>query len=246
MTRAIYLLFGLVAYLIFFATFLYLIAFVGDCPVIPYAVDRGPQAALPVAIAIDLALIALFGLQHSVMARPRFKAAWTRIVPEALERSLYVLFASLALIVLFVFWRPIPGVIWSVENQYAVYLLWGLFGLGWLIVLVSTFLISHFELFGLSQVWGHARGTTAPPPVFRTPLFYARVRHPLYSGFILAFWATPLMSAGHLLLAAGMTVYILIAIRHEERDLVWLFGTQYQDYRRRAGMLIPRFGRRGS
>lgn len=245
MTRAIYLLFGVIAYLIFFATFLYLIAFVGNCPVIPYAVDRGPQAALPVAIAVDLALIALFGLQHSVMARPRFKAAWTRIVPEALERSLYVLFASLALIVLFLFWRPIPAVIWQVGNPIAVYALWALFGLGWLIVLVSTFLLSHFELFGLSQVWGHARGTVPPPPVFRTPLFYARVRHPLYSGFILAFWATPLMSAGHLLLAAGMTVYILIAIRHEERDLVWLFGTQYQDYRRRAGMLIPRFGRGG-
>ena len=245
MTRAIYLLFGLVAYLIFFATFLYLIAFVGNCPVIPYAVDRGPQAALPVAIAVDLALIALFGLQHSVMARPRFKAAWTRIVPVPLERSFYVLLASLALIVMFVFWHPIPAVVWSVPNATIAYILWGLFGLGWLIVLVSTFLLSHFELFGLSQVWGHARGTVPPPPVFRTPLFYARVRHPLYSGFILAFWATPHMTAGHLLLAAGMTVYILIAIRHEERDLVWLFGTQYQDYRRRAGMLIPRFGKGG-
>lgn len=245
MARTFYLLFGVVAYLIFFATFLYLIAFVGNFPQVPFAVDRGPAAAPALAAAIDIALIALFGLQHSVMARQGFKKAWTRIVPTALERSLYVLFASLALIVMFVFWRPIPAVIWDVQNQYAVYALWALFGLGWLIVLVSTFLLSHFELFGLSQVWGHARGTAPTPPVFRTPLFYARVRHPLYSGFILAFFATPLMTAGHLLLAAGMTVYILIAIRHEERDLVWLFGTQYQDYRRRAGMLIPRFGRGG-
>jgi methanethiol S-methyltransferase len=246
MTRAIYLLFGLVAYLIFFATFLYLIAFVGDLPWVPRTVDRGHEVVgLAHAVAADIGLIALFGLQHSVMARPRFKAWWTRIVPVALERSLYVLFASLALIVMFVFWHPIPGVIWTVGNQYAVYLLWGLFGVGWLIVLVSTFLLSHFELFGLHQVWNHGRGQPMPDPVFRTPLFYARVRHPLYSGFILAFWATPQMSAGHLLLAAGMLLYILIAIRHEERDLVALFGSQYQDYRRRAGMLVPRFGKGG-
>ena len=158
---------------------------------------------------------------------------------------MYVLLASLCLILLFVFWRPIPAVIWNVQNEILAYALWALFGLGWLIVLISTFLINHFELFGLRQVWSHARGHEIPPPTFRTPFFYRFVRHPLYSGFILAFWATPVMSAGHLLLAAGMTVYILIAIRHEERDLVWLFGTQYQDYRRRAGMLLPRFGGRG-
>jgi protein-S-isoprenylcysteine O-methyltransferase Ste14 len=243
MARAFYLLFGLLAYLIFFATFLYLVAFVGKCPAIPFAIDRGPAAAWPVAAGIDLALIALFGLQHSVMARRGFKAAWTRIVPPPVERSIYVLFASLALIVLFVFWHPIPMPVWTATNPIAVYALWALFGLGWLIVLVSTFLLSHFELFGVHQVWAHAGGRPIPAPEFRTPLFYARVRHPLYSGFILAFWATPVMTAGHLLLAAGMTVYILIAIRHEERDLVWLFGTQYQDYRRRAGMLLPRFGR---
>lgn len=242
MARAIYLLFGFVAYLIFFATFLYLVAFTGDCPGIPWAVDRGPPSPMPVAILIDVALIALFGVQHSVMARAPFKAAWTRIVPEPIERSLYVLLASLCLIVLFVFWRPIPAIVWSVQNQGAAYALWALFGLGWLIVLVSTFLLNHFELFGLRQVWSHASGWEIPEPVFREPLFYKRVRHPLYSGFVLAFWATPVMTAGHLLLAAGMTVYILIAIRHEERDLVHLFGTTYQDYRRRAGMLIPKFG----
>jgi protein-S-isoprenylcysteine O-methyltransferase Ste14 len=166
-------------------------------------------------------------------------------VPAAVERSVYVLLSSLCLILLLLFWRPIPALVWSVANPTAAWVLWGLFGLGWLIVLVSTFLINHFELFGLRQVWSHARGHDIPAPVFRTPLFYRRVRHPLYSGFILAFWATPVMSAGHLLLAAGMTLYILIAIRHEERDLVGLFGAQYQDYRRRAGMLLPRFGRGG-
>jgi len=242
MARAFYLLFGFLAYLIFFATFLYLVAFVGDFPAIPYAIDLGPAAPLPVAIGVDLALIALFGLQHSLMARPRFKAAWTRIVPDAIERSFYVLLASLCLIILFLFWRPIPAPVWTVTRPALAYALWALFGLGWLIVLVSTFLISHFELFGLHQVWAHAGGRPIPEPTFRTPLFYARVRHPLYSGFILAFWATPAMTAGHMLLAAGMTLYILIAIRHEERDLVGLFGKDYEDYRGRAGMLVPKLG----
>lgn len=240
MARAFYLLFGILAYLVFFASFLYLGAFVGNCPAIPYAVERGPAAAWPVAAGIDLALIALFGLQHSVMARQRFKAAWTRIVPEPAERSMYVLLASLVLILLFRFWHPIPTAIWSVSSLWLVYLLWGLFGIGWLIVLLSTFLLNHFELFGLQQVWNSAGGRPPAPPEFRTPLFYKRVRHPLYSGFILAFWATPAMSAGHLLLAAGMTLYILIAIRHEERDLVGMFGAEYEAYRGRAGMLIPR------
>jgi protein-S-isoprenylcysteine O-methyltransferase Ste14 len=244
MARAFYLLFGVVAYLIFFWTFLYLIAFVGNFPQIPFAVDRGPEAAVPVAAAIDLALIALFGVQHSVMARSPFKAAWTRIVPVPVERSMYVLLASLCLILLFVFWRPIPSVVWSVQNQILAYFLWALFGLGWLIVLISTFLINHFELFGLRQVWSHAGGHEIPAPKFRTPFFYRFVRHPIYSGFVLAFWATPHMTAGHLLLAIGMTVYILIAIGHEERDLVGMFGKDYEDYRTRAGKLTPRFGGR--
>ena len=246
MARAFYLLFGVLAYAVFFATFLYLIAFVANCPAIPYAVDRGPEAALAVAIAIDVALIALFGVQHSVMARSPFKAAWTRIVPAPVERSMYVLLASLCLIALFVFWRPIPGIVWSVQNQILAYVLWALFGLGWLIVLISTFLINHFELFGLRQVWSHAGGHEIPAPKFRTPFFYRFVRHPIYSGFVLAFWATPVMTWGHFLLAAGMTVYILIAIGHEERDLVGMFGKDYEDYRSRAGKLVPRFrGRPG-
>ena len=245
MARIVYLLFGVAAYAVFFATFLYLVAFVGNCPSIPYAIDRGPAATLPVAIGIDLALIALFGVQHSVMARQGFKKAWTRIVPEPVERSMYVLIASLCLIVLIVFWRPIPAVIWAVQSQTLAYVLWALFGLGWLIVLLSTFLINHFELFGLRQVWSHARGHDIPAPVFRKPFFYRFVRHPLYSGFVLAFWATPVMTGGHLLLAIGMTIYILIAIGHEERDLVGLFGKDYEAYRGEAGMLVPKLGRRG-
>ncbi len=244
MTRAIYLLFGTIAYLIFFATFLYLIAFVGNLPWVPVTVDRGGIAGGMVpALVVNVALIALFGLQHSVMARQGFKKAWTRIVPEPLERSMYVLFASLALVLLFMFWRPLPAPVWSTVNPLAVYLLWGLFGLGWLIVLLSTFLLSHFELFGLHQVWSHARGTALPEPQFRQPLFYKWVRHPLYAGFFLAFWATPQMSVGHLLLAVGMSVYMLIAIRYEERDMVGLFGDDYVEYREQVGMLTPKLRR---
>lgn len=245
MGRAVYLLFGVVAYLIFFATFLYLIGFVGDLPGLPRTVDRGGALAeLPAAVAIDLALVALFGLQHSLMARQGFKEAWTRIVPKPIERSAYVLFASLALILMCLLWRPIPQTLWQVEHPVAAMALWALFGLGWVVVLVSTLLISHFELFGLQQVWHHARGTEAPPPAFRQPFFYKLVRHPIYSGFLIAFWATPRMTLGHAILAGGMTVYILIAIQLEERDLVRLFGGAYEDYRRRVGMVTPRMRRR--
>jgi len=243
MIRGFYLLFALVAYSIFFATFLYLIGFVGNLPELPRTVDRGPEAALGMALIVNVALIALFGFQHSIMARQGFKQAWIRIVPEPIERSVYVLLASATLILLFAFWRPIPGEIWRVENGIGVALLWGLFGLGWLIVLLSTFLINHFELFGLQQVWLHARSREAAAPQFRTPFFYKLVRHPLYSGFFLAFWATPVMSRGHLLLAVGMSIYMLIAIRYEERDLTRLFGSDYEDYRRDVGMLTPKLRR---
>ncbi len=244
MTRGLYLLFALVAYSVFFATFLYLIGFVGNLPQLPRTVDHGPASPLAMAAMVNIGLIALFGLQHSVMARQGFKRAWTRIVPEPIERSVYVLLASAVLILLFWLWRPMPAEVWRVENGAAVAMLWGLFGLGWLIVLLSTFLINHFELFGLQQVYLHARGRAGQPPRFRTPFFYRAVRHPLYAGFFLAFWATPAMSQGHLLLALGMSAYMLIAIRYEERDLVGLFGEDYAHYQRDVGMLTPRLRRR--
>lgn len=244
MSRATYLVFGVIAYIIFFATFLYLVAFVAGYPIVPRTVDFGGAVVTPgLAIVIDIALIALFGVQHSVMARPAFKRTWTRIVPEPVERSIYVLFASVALMILFHFWCPMPAVIWWVRNPLLATTLWTVFAAGWLIVLLSTFLISHFELFGLKQVWANLRNRPAVEPTFRTPFFYRLVRHPLYSGFILAFWSTPYMTAGHLLLAAGMTVYILIAIAHEERDLIGIFGDRYVDYRARVGMLAPRIRR---
>lgn len=244
MSRAATLLFSLIAYAVFFATFLYLIAFVGNLPFVPITVDRGPETPVATAVIINLALIALFGVQHSVMARQGFKKAWTRIVPWPAERSVYVLAASLALIVLFLGWRPIQGTVWSVENPMAANLLMIFFALGWLIVLLSTFLINHFELFGLQQAWFHLQGRQHAAPQFRQPFFYRVVRHPLYLGFFIAFWSTPTMSYGHLLLAAGMSIFMLVAIQLEERDLVLLFGRDYEEYRARVGMLIPGIGRR--
>ncbi|MBV9932035.1 MAG: isoprenylcysteine carboxylmethyltransferase family protein [Alphaproteobacteria bacterium] len=246
MARSIYLLFGVLAYVLFLATFLYLVAFVGALPQLPRTVDAPALlGSTSAAVAVDLALIAIFGLQHSVMARKGFKAAWTRIVPRPIERSAYVVFASLALILLFLFWRPLPGVVWHVPAGPAAMLLWALFGLGWLIVLLSTFLLSHFELFGLKQIWNHMRRAPAEPPVLREPLFYRLVRHPLYAGFFIAFWATPRMTTGHLLLAGGMSLYMLIAIEFEERDLLRVFGKDYEAYRGRVGKLTPRLRPRG-
>jgi methanethiol S-methyltransferase len=222
-----------------------LIAFVGDLPV-PKTVNV-PLTSMPRAekLIIDVALIALFGLQHSVMARPAFKRAWTRTVPPVIERSVYVLCASLALIILFRFWQPFDRVIWQVSPnmQWLSTILWVMFWLGWATVLISTFLINHFELFGLQQAWFNMTGRQAAAPELRQPLFYRWVAHPLYAGFFLAFWSTPLMTAGHLLLAAGLSVYILIAIRYEERDLTDLFGDDYRRYRARVGGLVPRFWR---
>jgi protein-S-isoprenylcysteine O-methyltransferase Ste14 len=243
MARSIHLIFGILAYAIFFATFLYLIAFLANVPIVPLTVDVGPQVAPLPALAIDLALVAMFGVQHSVMARQSFKRAWTRIVPPAIERSVYVLAASLMLILLFACWRPVPATVWRVEAPIGVYALWALCGLGWATVLLSTFLLNHFELFGLQQVWFNLRGRLAAEPELRRPLLYKLVRHPLYSGFFMAFWATPAMSVGHLALAAGMSAYMLIAIRYEERDLIGLFGNDYVRYRREVGMLAPRLRR---
>jgi protein-S-isoprenylcysteine O-methyltransferase Ste14 len=244
MSRAAALIFAIVAYAIFFATFLYLIVFVGDLELVPRTVDVGPDSPLAIAVAIDVALIALFGLQHSVMARQGFKRWWTRVVPWAVERSVYVLAASLALIILMSLWRPIDTIVWNVGDPLVSDLIWVVFWLGWGMVLLSTFLLNHFELFGLQQAWFHVRGRPWEKPVFRQPLFYRWIRHPLYLGFFMAFWAAPEMTAGHLLLAGGMSVFMLIAIQYEEKDLVALFGRDYEDYRQRAGMLLPRFRRR--
>jgi protein-S-isoprenylcysteine O-methyltransferase Ste14 len=244
MSRTLTLLFAIIAYAIFFATFLYLIVFVGDFGISAKTVDVGPESPPLTAALIDVALIALFGLQHSVMARPKFKARWTRIVPPPAERSVYVLAASIALMILFLGWRPIGAIVWSVTNPLLVDLLWVVFWIGWLTVLVTTFLINHFELFGLQQAWLNFRGQEAAKPEFRQPLFYKWVRHPLYLGFFLAFWAAPEMTAGHFLLAVGVSVYMLIAIRYEERDLTDLFGDEYRNYRSGVGMLLPRFRRR--
>jgi protein-S-isoprenylcysteine O-methyltransferase Ste14 len=236
--------FAILAYAVFFATFLYLIVFVGNFPMGVRTVDVGPLADPITASVIDVALIALFGIQHSVMARPGFKSKWTRIVPPPIERSVFVLAASAALIVMFLFWHPIDKVVWNVTRPLFIDLIWVAFWIGWLTVLLSTFLINHFELFGLQQAWFHLRGREAAKPELRQPLFYRWIAHPLYSGFFVAFWATPQMTVGHLLLAAGVSVYMLIAIRYEERDLTDLFGDDYRRYRSGVGMLTPRFRRR--
>ena len=248
MSRAFNLVFAILCYAVFFATFLYLIAFVGGFPV-PKTVDGPPSSLAPVPAAIvDVALIALFGLQHSIMARPAFKRAWTRIVPPAAERSVYVLLSSVALIILFWFWQPIGKMVWlvSANDRWLADILWVLFWAGFGIVLVTTFLINHFELFGLQQAWLNLRGGEQAAPELRQPLFYRWVAHPLYAGFFLAFWATPHMTVGHLLLALALSIYMLIAIRYEEHDLTGVFGDDYRRYRAGVGMLIPRFGRRSA
>ena len=238
------LLFGVyavISYVIFFAAFLYAIAFVGDLPIAPKTIDSVPAGALVPALIVNALLLGLFAIQHSVMARPAFKRWWTRLIPPPIERSTYVLFASLALVALYVFWRPLPQPICTVTGPAAMVII-ALFWAGWGIVLLSTFLISHFELFGLAQVYRRIRGRTAAAPTFRTPAFYRLVRHPLYVGFIFAFWATPTMTLGHLFFAVGTLGYILVAIQFEERDLIDTFGERYLAYRRQVGMLLPKIG----
>ncbi|MGO8844366.1 MAG: methanethiol S-methyltransferase [Methylocella sp.] len=236
-------LYGVIVYLVFLGTFLYAIAFVGDLPV-PKTIDTGQAGPLAPALIIDILLLGLFAIQHSVMARPAFKRWWTRFVPQPVERTTYVLLASLTLVLLYWQWRPILQPVWSVTHPAGVVVIQAIFWIGWAIVLISTFLIDHFELSGLRQVYARLRGWTLPPPVFKSPLFYKRVRHPIYLGFLLAFWATPSMTAGHLLFAAATTGYILIGIYLEERDLIGSFGDQYRRYREQVSMLIPLPGRK--
>lgn len=244
MGRSLTLAAAVACYLAFFAAFLYLIGFAAAFEPLPSHVDKGLSGSVGTAIVVDLALIALFGLQHSIMARPAFKARWTRIVPAPLERSVYCLASALALVALFAFWHPIAGTVWSIDNPAGRIAMWALFFAGWGILLVATFLINHFALFGLKQAWDHVRGAELKPDTFRTPLFYRWVRHPIYSGFLLAFWATPEMTYGHLLLALGFSAYIFVGIAHEERDLIAHYGETYSDYRKRVGMVFPWVGRR--
>ena len=230
--------YGAAAYLLFLAAFLYLVGFVGNI-VVPRSVDHGLSAPIGLAVPINVALVALFGVQHSVMARPAFKRWWTRFVPSSIERSTYVVVASAVLVLLYWQWRTMPAIIWDVRQPAGRLTVWAVFWLGWAIALASTFMVSHFDLFGLRQVYLAWRGKPYTHIGFHARLFYRLVRHPLMLGFLIAFWAAPTMTAGHLLFSIAMTAYILIAIQVEERDLVAALGDQYRDYRRDVPGLLP-------
>jgi methanethiol S-methyltransferase len=237
-SRLLIFLYGIVSYLLSFGTILYAVGFVIG-QVVPKTIDTGELVPIFQAVLVDLCLMALFAIQHSVMARQPFKRWQTQYLPAPMERSTYVLFASLTLMLLYWQWQPIPAVIWRIHHPEIAMAVTGLSLAGWLIVLTSTFLINHFELFGVHQVASHLGGREMPAPRFRTPLYYKFVRHPIYLGFVIAFWAAPTMTAGHLLFAAVTTGYILIGIALEERDLIALFGDEYRRYRDRVSMLLP-------
>ncbi|MCA9756245.1 MAG: isoprenylcysteine carboxylmethyltransferase family protein [Candidatus Eisenbacteria bacterium] len=241
MKRFLIFAYGIISYLMFLVTFTYAIGFIGNIGV-PRAIDGVVQAPLGKALLVNLALLAVFAVQHSLMARPGFKERWTRVVPRVAERSTYVLFSNLALILLMRFWEPMGGQIWNVTATPAKVALYGVFGLGWGIVLLSTFLLNHFDLFGLRQVWLQLRGKEYTPLRFGTPLLYKTVRHPLYLGFLLGMWATPTMTLAHLVFAAMSTAYMLVAIQLEERDLE-AAHPEYRNYKKQVPMLVPTFRR---
>lgn len=243
MKRIFAFVYGVICYALFFGTFLYMIGFFGGFAV-PKTINSGVESPLPVAMAINFGLVLLFGLQHSVMARPAFKRMWTRMVPEPIERSTYVLLSSLALILLMHQWRPMTATLWSVENPIGMLVLYAMFGMGWVTVLATTFLINHFDLFGLRQVWLYLRGKEYTHLGFVTPGPYKHIRHPLYVGWLMAFWAIPTMTVGHFLFAGLQLAYILIAIRFEEKDLADVHGESYITYRERVPMFIPKTGKR--
>ena len=242
MKRLLIFVYGVICYAVFCTTFLYAIGFVGNRWV-PKSIDSAREGPLTTALLTNLALLGLFAVQHSVMARSAFKRWWTRIVPEPAERSTYTLLSSLALIALFALWQPMGGVVWKVASPLGQAVLYGAFAFGWGLVLVSTFLINHFDLFGLRQVWLQLLGKPYQPVSFRTPALYRYVRHPLYVGWFFAFWATPTMTVAHLVFAIATSAYILIAIQLEEHDLV-AAHPEYEDYRRRVPMLVPFMKRR--
>ena len=235
--RIVAFVYGAVCYLAFLITFLYAIGFIGNFAV-PKSIDSGPHRPFTYALAVNAALLGLFAVQHSLMARQWFKRAWTRLVPPPVERSTYVLFSSVALLLLFWKWEPMGRVIWNVESGVGQLLLYAVYATGWLIVLVATFLINHFDLFGLRQVWLYLRGMPYTPLRFRTPALYRIVRHPLYVGWLLVFWSAPLMTLAHLVFAIATTAYILLAIQFEERDLIQMHA-EYAEYRRRVPMILP-------
>lgn len=242
MKKVLFLLYGIVAYLAFFGTILYAIGFTGNL-FVPKSIDSAPQVSLLNAILINASLLLLFALQHSIMARPAFKKWWLNFIPEPLERSTYVLLASLCLMLMMWQWQPIGGVVWSVGNETVKTVLLVFYLLGWSIVFISTFLINHFDLFGLRQTWLYFRGIRYTNLPFRIPLFYKFVRHPLYLGFLIAFWSASTMTIAHLLFASLTTGYIFVAIQLEEKDLVSHYGERYEKYRRWVPMVLP-FGKK--